>query len=225
MHIVWDIGVFLPVGGDGTSCEVVNGLFPQPLYRRTSRRSLSSLPGTGNNFLRDFADKVLDYAVTSLVDGRSRLCDVMRLTHKEGIIHYINLLSIGFPADVTNLANRRLKALGQLGYWLGFLLCLVRLEQRAFPIRVEEQQRIDRHPCLMLTFNNSDFTRAKMMLAPHANVTDGLVEIVRIGPMGRIELIANLPSLRNGSHITHPLISRCASRRVEFYLDEPINTR
>ena len=214
---------FLAAGGDGTSCEVVNGLFPQSLS--DGPPTLAILPlGTGNNFLRDFNDEVLDYAIKALVEGHSRLCDVMRLTHREGTIYYINLLSVGFPADVTNLANRRLKALGQLGYWLGILLCLVRLERRAFPLRLDGQREIDRSPYLLLAFNNSKFTGAKMMLAPHADVADGLIELVRVRPMSRVEFIANLPSLRDGSHMTHPLISRCATRRVEFHLDTPVIT-
>lgn len=214
---------FLAVGGDGTSCEVVNGLFPGALA--DAPPTLAMLPlGTGNNFLRDFTDEVLDHAITSIIEGRTRPCDVMRLTHREGVVHYINLLSVGFPARVTDFANRRLKTLGPLGYWLAILLCLFNLEQRTFPLRLDEQPEIDRSPYLLLSFNNSKYTGAKMMLAPHASASDGLIELVSVRPMGRLEFISNLPSLRNGSHMTHPLISGRAARRVEFHLDGPVIT-
>ena len=46
---------FIAVGGDGTSYEIVNGLFPQALGGE--RPTLAFLPlGTGNSFLRDFSD-------------------------------------------------------------------------------------------------------------------------------------------------------------------------
>src|SRR5258708_37853182 len=58
---------FLAVGGDGTSYEIVNGLFPDSLIAGSTGASLSApeeavatlgflSPGTGNSFLRDFED-------------------------------------------------------------------------------------------------------------------------------------------------------------------------
>jgi len=72
---------FISVGGDGTSYEIVNGLYP--LSNGGEKPTLAFLPlGTGNSFLRDFSDRGVDYAMESLIAGRSRACDVLRLTHK-----------------------------------------------------------------------------------------------------------------------------------------------
>ena len=106
------------------------------------------------------------------------------MTHAGGMIHYINLLSMGFTADVAALTNRQFKSLGELGYLLGVLICLARLRRRAFPLRVDEEKEWDRRRCLFLTFNNSKFTGGKMMIAPQADSGDGLVEFVRWGPIG-----------------------------------------
>jgi diacylglycerol kinase (ATP) len=47
---------FLAVGGDGTSYEIVNGLFPEAASGGRAR--LGFLPlGTGNSFLRDFTER------------------------------------------------------------------------------------------------------------------------------------------------------------------------
>jgi diacylglycerol kinase (ATP) len=213
---------FLAVGGDGTSYEIINGLFPGA--EQGERPLLGFLPlGTGNSFLRDFSDRGLEHATEALVAGRSRRCDVLRLTHKTGAIHYINLLSIGFVADVATVTNRRFKFLGQMGYLLGVLICLARLDRRAFPLRVDGKTELDARRCLFLTFNNSKFTGGKMMIAPKADTADGLIEFVRWGPIGRIGLIANLSTLYDGSHLDHPLASRCAARQIEFELDEPVD--
>ena len=61
--------------------------------------------------------------LTTIIENRSRPCDVIRLTHKAGVLHYINLLSFGFVADVCTLANRRFKRLGEVGYLLAVVLC------------------------------------------------------------------------------------------------------
>ena len=213
---------FLAVGGDGTSFEIVNGLFPAAAPEE--RPTLAFLPlGTGNSFLRDFTDRGVEYARRALLTGQKRPCDVLRLQHRDGVLHYMNLLSVGFTADVATITNRRFKFLGELGYLLGVLVCLVRLERQAFPLRADQDQEMDRRPCLFLTFNNSQFTGGKMRIAPQADSSDGLIEFVRWGPVGRLGLIANLHRLYDGSHVNHPLASRRAVKRIEFDLSGPVD--
>ncbi len=213
---------FIAVGGDGTSYEIVNGLYPEAASGE--RAALGFLPlGTGNSFLRDFTDHGVEHTTQAILYGRQQPCDVLRLTHQEGVLYYINLLSMGFTADVAALTDRRFKRLGELGYLLGVLTCLVRLRRRAFPLRVEGQEEFDRRRCLFLSFSNSKFTGGKMMIAPLASTSDGLVEFVRWGPIGRAGLIRNLHTLYDGSHLAHPMASRLGARRIEFALKEPVD--
>jgi diacylglycerol kinase (ATP) len=213
---------FIAVGGDGTSYEIVNGLYPQALS--AERPTLAFLPvGTGNSFLRDFSHNGVEYAIESLLAGRRRACDVLRLRHRAGVIHYINLLSMGFSADVATLRARRFSHWGRLGYNASIFLTLARFNRRPFPVRVEGETEFDRRRCLFLTFSNSKFTGGTMMIAPQAEINDGLVEYVRWGPIGRLGLIRNLPGLYDGTHIQHPLAERKAVRSVRFNLEVPID--
>ena len=213
---------FLAVGGDGTTYEIVNGLFPRAPDASTP--TLGFLPlGTGNSFVREFSARVLEHALEALEAGHQRSCDVLRLTHRDGVLHYINLLSLGFAADVAVLRDRTLKRLGPLGYWLGVLACLARLERRAFPLRADDDPEFDRRRCLFLSFNNSSYTGGHMLIAPQADPADGLIEYVYWGPIGRLGLLANLRRLYDGSHIQHPLAERRGVRRVDFELDGPVD--
>lgn len=213
---------FIAIGGDGTSYEIVNGLFPQALDGE--RPTLAFLPlGTGNSFLRDFSNRGVEHAIESLLAQKSRACDVMRLRHRTGVIYYINLLSMGFSADVATLRARRFSAWGEFGYLTSIFLTLARFNRRPFPVRVEGEENFDDRSCLFLTFNNSKFTGGTMMIAPKAKIDDGLVEYVRWGPIGRLGLIRNLPGLYDGTHIEHPLAERKAVRRVEFNLGAPVD--
>jgi diacylglycerol kinase (ATP) len=213
---------FLAAGGDGTAYEIVNGLFPEAAMG--GRPVLGFLPlGTGNSFLRDFTTRGAEHAMEAILARRRQCCDVLRLEHPAGQLFYINLLSLGFTADVTAATNRRFKGLGELGYLLGVLLCLARLERRAFPLRADEDPEFDGRRCLFLSFSNSKFTGGKMMIAPQASTNDGLIEYVRWGPIGRAGLLRHLPGLFDGSHMAHPLASRRAVRAVEFDLDAPVD--
>lgn len=213
---------FIAVGGDGTSYEVVNGIFPAA--SAGERPTIGFLPlGTGNSFLRDFSERGVEHAIESLIAGRTQACDVLRLRHRAGAIHYINLLSMGFAADVATLRARRFSRYGELGYVISIFLGLVRLRRRPFPVRVDGETGFDRRRCLFLTFNNSKFTGGTMMIAPNAEVNSGLIEYVRWGAIGRLGLIRNLPRLYDGTHIEHPLAERKAVKRVQFELDEPVD--
>lgn len=213
---------FIAVGGDGTSYEVVNGLYPQALASEPP--TLAFLPlGTGNSFLREFSNRGVEHAIESLLARRRRSCDVMRLRHKTGVIHYINLLSMGFSADVATLRARRFSGWGELGYVTAIFLTLARFHRRPFPVRVDAECEFDQRPCLFVTFNNSKYTGGTMMIAPNAEINDGLVEYVRWGPIGRFGLLRNLPTLYDGTHINHPLAERKAVRRVEFSLQDPVD--
>jgi diacylglycerol kinase family enzyme len=235
---------FLAVGGDGTSYEIVNGLFPDCLAavlssdtaefgasRGESERipTLGFLPlGTGNSFLRDFGDakatdRGLEYAMRAIEARQPRACDVLRLTHKDGVLYSINLASVGFAADVAALRHRRFLGFGHAGYLASIFLSLARLKRRPFPVRVNERDEFDRRRCLFLTFSNSKFTGGTMMIAPDARTDDGLIEYVRWGPIGRLGLILNLPTLYDGTHTRHPMAERQAVPRVEFQLDAPVD--
>jgi diacylglycerol kinase (ATP) len=212
---------FIAVGGDGTSYEIVNGLFPA---QQAEPPALAFLPlGTGNSFLRDFSDRGVEFAIEAVLARRSLPCDVLRLAHKSGLLHYINLLSMGFSADVATLRARRFSGWGEIGYQSSIFISLARFRRRPFPLRVDGAQEVDRRPCLFLTFSNSKFTGGTMMIAPKAEVNDGQIEFVRWGPIGRLGLIRNLPTLYDGTHINHPLAERRQAKKIDFELEAPID--
>lgn len=214
---------FLAVGGDGTSFEIVNGIFPQA-QTAADRPALGFLPlGTGNSFLKDFTSRGADHTIEALRKGVRRSCDVIRLNHRDGEIYLLNLVSLGFAADVGELTNRRFKRWGELGYIFGVLARLASLDHASFPHRVNTTGDWDRRPCLFLSFSNSKFTGGKMMIAPKADATDGQIEYVRWSPIGRLRLLWLFPRLFTGSHINHRLASRAAAQRIELDLPGPVN--
>jgi diacylglycerol kinase (ATP) len=214
---------FLAVGGDGTSFEILNGLFPEA-QNSAERVALGFLPlGTGNSFLRDFTLSGVEYTIQALKEGRRRPCDVVRLQHSRGELYFINLLTLGFPAEVGETANRRFKRWGELGYIFAVFTRLATLKYSAFPHRLDNPGGWNCDPALFLSFSNSKFTGGQMMIAPRADPTDGAIEYVRWGPIGRLGLLKALPTLFSGTHIEHPLAFRAGAKHVEFRLDEPVN--
>jgi diacylglycerol kinase (ATP) len=213
---------FLAVGGDGTGHEILNGIFAG--RQKVERVALGFLPlGTGNSFLRDFTKDGAEASLQALMERRTRPVDLIRLTHAAGEVYSFNLLSIGFTADVAALTNRVFKPFGSLGYLLGVFVRVIQLRRRSFALRCDDDPQWDERRSLFLTFNNSKYTGGKMLIAPHADPTDGLIEFVRWGPIGRLGLLRMLPRLYDGTHIDHPLAARRAVRHVEFNVPEPVD--
>ena len=213
---------FLAVGGDGTAHEIINGIFSREGH--VEHVELGFLPlGTGNSFLRDFTKNGAETSFEALKAGRKRTVDLLRLRHEGGTLYSFNLLSVGFTADVGAITNRIFKPFGHLGYLLGVFVKVAQLKRRPFKMRCDDDKEWDERRCLFLTFNNSKFTGGTMLIAPRADPSDGLIEYVRWGPIGRLGLIRMLPRLYDGTHIEHPLASRRGVKRVEFALDAPVD--
>jgi diacylglycerol kinase (ATP) len=222
---------FIAVGGDGTSFEIVNGLLDRPLpphgpagLNGGERPSLGFLPlGTGNSFLRDFTDQGAEYAIEALQQDKRRPCDVIKITHTHGVVHFINIFSIGFVADVCTTRNRRFSALGEFGYNLATVLGVAALHPYVFPMQIHGQPGVDREPMTFLSINNSRYTGGKMIMAPDANTRDGLLDIIRVGKLGRIGLLRTFPKIFKGTHVQHPAVTCSQAPAVDFMLDREID--
>lgn len=212
---------FIGVGGDGTGFEIVNGLFPEAL--EGERPWLGFLPlGTGNSFLRDFTTEGAVHTKRALMERTHRPCDVMRLRHKDGDIYYINILSLGFVADVCTVANRRFKGLGEAGYPLGVLVKTASLSCSPIPFSMEDGKTCD-CDVAFVSFNNSRFTGGKMMMAPTADTADGLCDVIVVNKLGRLALIRTFPKIFDGTHVQHAAVQSHKARSVKFNVKAPLD--
>lgn len=213
---------FIAVGGDGTSFEIINGLYPQA-HDDGATPTLGFLPlGTGNSFLRDFTKEGVEYATQAIIEGRTRPCDVIRINHRDGQTHYINILSLGFVSEVCVLANRRFKWLGAASYGLAVVLCLAQFHKQIYRLKLDGVAQAEPPATALLIFCNSKHTGGNMMLAPNALIDDGQIEIVRWSA-DRFDFIRNFNKCYDGSHIHHPLIWQGRARRIELNFDRPID--
>jgi YegS/Rv2252/BmrU family lipid kinase len=215
---------FVAVGGDGTAYEIVNGLLPEAARPDAGARArLGFLPlGTGNSFLRDFSKRGADHAIEALERGKSRACDVVQLEHDEGTLYYINLLSVGFVADVGATANRRFKRFGKAGYALAVVVETGALAARHYRMRLD-QSSLWEQDALFLSFCNSRYTGGTMMMAPFADTADGQLDVIVARPMGRLALLAAFPRIFAGTHVHLPEIVASRATEVEFDLPEAID--
>ncbi len=213
--------VLLCAGGDGTAYEVVNGLFTPPSGRPTPRLGMLPL-GTGNSFLKDFQIETEARAIDAVADGRVRPVDVVKADLDSGVLHYINLLSIGFTSDVGATTNRWFKSLGAAGYAVATVLEVARLRARRFPISLDGGP-FDERPADFLSFNNSRCTGGNMIMAPDADPSDGQLDVIRVGDLGRVSLLRTFPKIYEGKHLEHPSNESARAAHVRLRLEGPVD--
>jgi len=203
---------FLSVGGDGTASEVVNGLVGAGVSEECE---LAMLPlGTGNSFLRDFGVTTVEVAADAITRGESAPIDVLRLTHDEGVLHFINTMGTGFVARAGELTNERFKFFGAAGYVAAVLVCVIRLQYERNTLRYGGT--LDDARTVLTSFSNSQYTGGSMRMAPDALVADGLLDVVRAGPLGRAALIAAFARIFSGTHVDLEEVRTRQVTRVEF---------
>ncbi|MBW2509276.1 MAG: YegS/Rv2252/BmrU family lipid kinase [Deltaproteobacteria bacterium] len=203
---------FLSVGGDGTASEVVNGLIAAGVANECE---LAMLPlGTGNSFLRDFGITNPSAALDAIVRGESRLIDVLRLHHSTGEIHFINTMGTGFVANAGELTNARFKRLGAAGYVVAVLICIARLSYEQNTLRYGGE--LDDAETVLTSFSNSQYTGGTMWMAPRADVSDGLLDVIRAGRLRRGELAAAFGKIFKGTHTNLDAVWTRQVARVEF---------
>jgi YegS/Rv2252/BmrU family lipid kinase len=203
---------FLSVGGDGTASEIVNGLVGAGVSEECE---LAMLPlGTGNSFLRDFGIMGIEVAANAIARGESSPIDVLRLTHEDGVLHFINTMGTGFIARAGELTNERFKFLGATGYVAAVLVCVIRLQYERNTLRYGGS--VDDARTVLTSFSNSQYTGGSMRMAPDARVADGLVDVVRAGPLGRAALVAAFARIFSGTHTDLEEVRTQQVAHVEF---------
>jgi diacylglycerol kinase (ATP) len=196
------------VGGDGTVHEVANGILLSELKKATI--GIIST-GTGSDFIRSAGiDRDYIKACSSLTGTRRRLIDV-------GVVEYqrdgqrqrrffVNSAGVGFDAAVAETSNHLPKFLGgTLPYIMGLLKSLVGYRNK--PVTMKVDDRVESGRILSVVVANGCYFGGGMRVAPQADIADGLLDVIAVGDMGKLELLRAFPTIYKGTHIYHPKVS------------------
>jgi diacylglycerol kinase (ATP) len=201
-------------GGDGTLCEVLNGM-------SASDTPVSFIPaGTGNDFVRTLGLPTTPCeAARQIVQGRSRRLDLMRLA--EPSMAAINIIGIGFDAAVAARMNRQTRfGGGALSYLCAVMMELARMRPARLRLRVDEETW--EGEALLVAIANAQTYGGGMRIAPEACVDDGLLDVVIVEPLSRLEFLKLLPRVFKGTHVQHPAVFCRRGREIVVESDVPV---
>lgn len=215
-----DLGQFdglLAAGGDGTLFEVINGYYQNPSERKIP---IGILPvGTGNAFARDLelTNENWKEAIKIIAARKTRKLDVGKYhTHGQDY-YYLNILGLGFVADVTEIAHK-LKLFGNFSYTLGVLYRTLFLSSDLLSLEIDGQKM--ERDCTFVEISNTRYT-ANFLMAPNARIDDGLLDVTLAKKLGRRRLLQSFPKIFTGEHIFMPEIETYQAKSIKIYSEKP----
>jgi YegS/Rv2252/BmrU family lipid kinase len=212
------------VGGDGTINEVVNGFFDGDEPVRPGAAFAVLPAGTGGDFVKTLGvPRDLARAASSLKDAPPRAIDVgrVRFTAADGsdaARYFINIASFGISGLVDRYVNQSSKALGgRLSFAVATLRAGLAYQNAEVRLTLDGATREGR--IYNVAIANGRYCGGGMKVAPHAELGDGLFDVVTMGDMGLSDLLLRGTEIYSGKHLSNPKVSVARARRVDA---EPI---
>lgn len=181
--------------------------------------------GTGNDVARHFglpardveaSVEIIDAALTGR--GRVKDCDAIHVTHPGGgpvapeHEWCMAVVGVGIDAAVNMRANGLTWPHGEARYTVAVVPELVGVKPYGF--RVTTDSGTWEGPAVLLSVANTRFFGGGMEIAPGASTSDGLLDVYRLDPVGRLRLVRLLTKVFSGSHVEHPAVHHERSRSV-----------
>ncbi len=166
--------------------------------------------GTGNDAARylDVPRRDPEAAADVVVAGRRRTIDLAQT----GGRYFVTVLAAGFDAIVNERANAMTWPRGQMRYNLATVA-----ELRTFhpiPYLLDLDGRQVGVSAMLCAVGNGPSFGGGLRITEGALLDDGLLDVVIIKPMSKLELLRTYPKLFRGTHVTHPQYEHHRVRRV-----------
>jgi YegS/Rv2252/BmrU family lipid kinase len=205
------------VGGDGTVGACAAGLADAG---PGATAALGVVPaGGGNDAARAFglpADDPLA-AAGLLPRLRRRPADLGTVAGRA----YLNVAGAGFDSEVNRVANQRLGWVKGRPRYVGAVLAELVVGRRATFQLVLDGQASRLRGWLVAVANGPSYGGG-MRIAPQASLQDGLLEVVVIHDIGKLEFLTTFPKVFSGRHVEHPAVTVHRAGRVELDADRPL---
>ncbi|MDA3862077.1 MAG: diacylglycerol kinase family lipid kinase [Melioribacteraceae bacterium] len=211
-------GGIVAAGGDGTLFEVINGYFKNTSEKRIP---IGILPvGTGNAFARDLEldNAKIEEAIEIIGKGKLRKVDVGKfVTHGEDY-YFLNILGAGFVADANKTAQK-FKLFGNFSYIIGVLYRILVLKFTTLRLEIDgEKLEVE---STFIEVSNTRYTGADFLMAPNAEIDDGLLDITLVKTISRKNLVKGLFKIFTGEHIHLDEIDTYKAKHIKIDSDEP----
>lgn len=196
------------IGGDGMMHHAINAL-----AQNANALPLGLIPaGTGNDFARALG---LD------IGNPLRNLDRFFATPPETIdLGEVNgrrfgaICSTGFDSIVNERANQMNWPKGKRKYDLAMVQELPRFKPREYEIDIDGAKFITQ--AMLIAVGNGSSYGGGMKVCPEADLNDGLLDIMILHPVPKLEFLKIFPKVYSGAHTSHPRVQMLRGRSISI---------
>jgi len=210
-----DYEAIVAAGGDGTVHEVVNGLM-----RTGGKAALGVIPlGSGDDFY-----KLLGVAdpIEVLLRKTIKTFDIGRIASGPETRYFANGMDIGFGAHGAANVARVPRFLTGFGAYLGALaLTMIRYPLMQVRIQLDDASPFELSTAMTAVMNGTTFG-GSFRVCPEARPDDGLLDLLLVGPVGRLAILQLVPKILKGAHAGDPRLQMARARRIRITSNDPL---
>ncbi|MGZ4475287.1 MAG: diacylglycerol/lipid kinase family protein [Nocardioides sp.] len=201
-------------GGDGLIHLAVQAL-------AGTQVALGILPaGTGNDAARALEIPLGDpiAAAEVVLRDRRRAIDLGR----SGDVWFLTVLATGFDALVARRGGEMTWPTGPLRYTVAVAAELPRFRPLHYTLSLDGVERTVE--AMLVSVANLDHFGGGMRIGIGASFDDGLLDVIIVKKLTRLQLVRFFPTVKTGAHVHNPAYERVRARTVSIAITPPVTS-
>jgi YegS/Rv2252/BmrU family lipid kinase len=207
--------VVVAAGGDGTVHEVVNGLM-----QAGAGTAFGVIPlGSGDDFAKLLSPRE---PIKRLLDKSPIQFDVGRIVAGSATRYFANGMDIGFGAHgARNVASVPRFLTGFGAYLAALALTMLRYPLLRVRLQLDDAPAFQLTTAMTAVMNGSTFG-GSFRVCPAALPDDGLLDLLLVDAVGRLEILQLVPKILRGTHAGDPRLRLLRARRATIEAGQPL---
>jgi len=199
----------ISVGGDGLAHLLLQLVVPRSI-------PIAVIPaGTGNDIVR-----TLGWSLDNLEGYLDRIISTPAQPIDLGNVDsewFAAILSTGFDSVVNERANSLKWPKGPQRYNAAIALELPKFHPIQYEITMDSLKITT--DAMLIAVGNGRSYGGGMLVCPHAQLTDGLFDVMILEPVSKIEFLKVFPKVFTGTHISHPAVKTYRTKKISINAD------
>jgi YegS/Rv2252/BmrU family lipid kinase len=133
---------------------------------------------------------------------------------------FLCVASCGFDSDANRIANETRLIRGNLVYAYAALRALAAWRPATFTVTIDRQEPLE-FSGYSVAVGNSRAFGGGMFVAPHAELDDGLLDVITVSEVGKLHYLRGLPKVFKGEHLENDEVSELRGGTIELRADRP----
>lgn len=213
------------LGGDGTTSEVINGIFGASI-ERTDDLKIALIPrGTGNDWGR-FWGLTADYkkSISVFLQGKTQIIDIAKVEYeiegKNEVHYFINSIGLGLDAAVVNITHKLKEIVGSHSFLYSVALLMAVFSYRSHKLKIHSKEKTLNHGMFTMNIANGCYSGGGLKQNPNALPYDGLLDVMIARKPRFSDIVGALFYLFRGKLLQHPVIESFRTSEIQIECDK-----